>query len=242
MLDLFAMYMVHLGMGHTLLHFTIKEGTIQKYLNKAGKIIMARPQIYKTKFPQAQLDWYHPLHHYRESQMAPAIKICLNEIKQWENVSNRREPLTTDMIYFQQTRCSISTPFLENQVPFDFQMIAIYSGIHLGEWAQNNNVHHLDQIHLNIDGTPIAFIFNNLEFHGCNKRVMSRADALANQELVLQIDVRWRFQKNGEINQKSFSSCGSLQSNTLQCFGLAPCHGRMGHSSFSWQPSASHIY
>jgi hypothetical protein len=156
------------------------------------------------------------VHHYRESQIAPAIKVCLDEIKQLENVPNRREPLTTDMIYFQQTQCSISTPFLEHQVLFDFQVIAIYSGISLGEWARNNNVHHLDQIHLNIDGTPTAFIsIDDLEFYGCNKRVMSCADALANQELVLQIDVRWLFQKNGDINQKkSFLRVG-LRKATL---------------------------
>jgi hypothetical protein len=37
------------------------------------------------------------------------------------------------MIYFQQTRGSISTPFSENKVIFDFQVIAIYSGIRMGE-------------------------------------------------------------------------------------------------------------
>jgi hypothetical protein len=140
MLDLFAMYTVHLGMGHTLLHFTIKEGTIRKYLNEAAKIIKARRQMYKMQNPNAQIDWYHPLHHYDELQIAPAIKVCLDEIKQWENVPNRREPLTTDMIYYQQTRCSIGTPFSEHQVLFNFQVIAIYSGIRLGEWAQNDNV------------------------------------------------------------------------------------------------------
>jgi hypothetical protein len=55
---------------------------------------------------------------------------------------------------------------------------------------------------LNIDGTPTAFIIDDLEFYGRNKRVMSLTSALANQELILQIDVRWRYQKNGEINQK----------------------------------------
>lgn len=215
MLDLFAMYTVHLGMGHTLKHFTIKEGTIRKYLNEAAKIIKARRQTYKMQNPNAQIDWYHPLHHYGESQIAPAIKVCLDEIKRWENVPNRREPLTTDMIYYQQTRCSIGTPYSEHQVLFDFQVIAIYSGIRLGEWAQNDNVRRLDQIRLNIDGTPTAFIIDDLEFYGRNKRVMSRASALANQELVLQIDVRWRFQKNGEINQKkSFLRVG-LRKATL---------------------------
>ena len=31
---------------------------------------------------------------------------------------------------------------------------------------------------------------------------MSLTDALSKTELVLQVDVRWRFQKNGEVNQK----------------------------------------
>jgi hypothetical protein len=46
-----------------------------------GKSILACQQIYKMKFPQAQLDWYHPLHHQGELQIAPAIKVCLNAIK-----------------------------------------------------------------------------------------------------------------------------------------------------------------
>jgi hypothetical protein len=127
-------------MGHTLLHFTIKEGTIRKYLNEAGKIIKARQQMYKMQNPNAEIDWYNLLHHYGESQIAPAITVCLDEIKRWENVPNRREPLTTDMIYYQQTQCSIGTPYSEHHVLFDFQVIAIYSGIRLGEWAQNDNV------------------------------------------------------------------------------------------------------
>jgi hypothetical protein len=59
---------------------------------------------------------------------------------------------------------------------------------------------------LNIDGTPTPFIIDDLVFYGPNKRIMSRVDALANQELVLQIDVRWRLQKNREINQNNLFS------------------------------------
>jgi hypothetical protein len=39
-------------------------------------------------------------------------------------------------------------------VLYDFEVIRIYSGVHLGEWAQTDNVRRLDQIRLNIDGTP----------------------------------------------------------------------------------------
>jgi hypothetical protein len=215
MFDLFAMYTVHLGMGHTLLYHTIKEATIRRYLNEAASSILERRQNYKLRFPQVQLSWFHPLRHHGESKMAPAITACLDEIKRWENMPNRREPLTTDMIYFQKSRCHSSTPFSEDQVILDFEVVGIFSGIRLGEWAQNDNVRRLDQIRRNIDGTPTAFIIEDLEFYGRNKRRMTLTDVLAQLELVLQIDVRWRFQKNGEINQKkSFIRVG-IRGTTL---------------------------
>jgi hypothetical protein len=215
MFDLFAMYTVHLGMGHTLLYYTIKEATIRRYLNEAASSIVETRQNYKLHFPQAQLSWFHPLRHHGESKMAPAITACLDEIKRWENMPNRREPLTIDMIYFQKTQCSSNTPFSEQQVMFDFEVVGIFAGLRLGEWAQDDHVRRLDQIRRNIDGTPTAFIIGDLEFFSTNKRRMTLAEALIRLDLVLQIDVRWRFQKNGEINQKkSFIRVG-IRGTTL---------------------------
>jgi hypothetical protein len=92
---------------------------------------------------------------------------------------------------------------LVDQVLYDFEVIGIYSGIRLGEWAQTDNVRRLDQIQLNIDGTPAAFTISDLTFYGENKYCLSLAAALANPDLVYHVDVSWRFQKNGEIKQKS---------------------------------------
>jgi hypothetical protein len=94
----------------------------------------------------------------------------------------------------------------EHHVLFDFQVIAIYSAIRLGEWAQNDNVCHLNQIRTNIDSTPTAFSIDDLELFGRNKQVMSHVDALANQELILQIDVRWRFKKMKKSTRKNLFS------------------------------------
>jgi hypothetical protein len=202
MFDLFAMYSVHLGMGHSLLCKTIKEGTIRKYLNEAALRVLETRQTYKLRHPQAQLSWYHPCRNHGASRFAPAIQLCLDEIKRWEQMPNRREPLTVDMIYYQQSRCRSATPFSEDNVMFDFLVVGIFAGLRLGEWAQHDHVRHLSQIRRNIDGTPAAFIITDLEFYGHNKRCMTRSDALSTPDLVLQVDVRWRFQKNGEINQK----------------------------------------
>jgi hypothetical protein len=77
---------------------------------------------------------------------------------------NRREPLTIDMIYHQQRKCSSLTPHSVDQVMFDFEVVGIFAGLRLGEWAQEDHVRRLDQIRQNIDGTPKAFIIEDLEF------------------------------------------------------------------------------
>jgi hypothetical protein len=115
---------------------------------------------------------------------------------------NRREPLTIDMIYHQQRKCSVTTPHSVDQVMYDFEVVGIFAGIRLGEWAQSDHVRRLDQIRRNIDGTPTAFTIEDLEFFGKNKRRMSLEDALQRPDFVFQIDTCWRFQKNGEIKQK----------------------------------------
>jgi hypothetical protein len=77
-------------------------------------------------------------------------------------------------------------------------------------------VRRLDQIRLNIDGTPAAFIISDLTFYGENKYCLPLAAALANPDLVYHVDVCWRFQKNGKIKQKkSFPRAG--RGNTILC-------------------------
>jgi hypothetical protein len=163
---------------------------------------MEKRQTHKLQYPQAQFSWFHPWKNHGENKLAKVINECLAEVKRWENMPNRREPLTIDMIYYQQRKCSSSTPYSVDQVMFDFEVVGIFAGIRLGEWAQEEHVRRLDQVRQNIDGTPTAFLIEDLEFFGRNKRRMTLIDALTCPDLVFQIDVCWRFQKNGEIKQK----------------------------------------
>jgi hypothetical protein len=216
MFGLMAMFVVHLGMGHSLLAKSIKSGTIRRYVAEAASIIVERRQIHQMKFPQVQLAWFHPCKHHGDNRNAPPIQLCIDEIKRWENLPNRREPLTVDMIYHQYGKCISATPHSVDHVLYDFEVIGIYSGVRLGEWAQTDNVRRLDQIRLNIDGTPAAFIISDLTFFGENKYLLSLAAALANPDLVFSVDVCWRFQKNGEIKQKKTFPRAS-RGNTILC-------------------------
>jgi hypothetical protein len=212
---LMAMYTVHLGMGHTLLARSIKSATIRRYVLEAGGSILERRQAHQLQFPQVQLAWFHPCRNHGEQRIAPQIQVCLDEITRWENIPNRREPLTIDMIYHQHSKCSSATPHSVEQVMYDFEVIGIYSGIRLSEWAQYDSVRRLDQIRLNIDGTPTAFIIGDLTFYGEKKYCLTLSEALAKPDLVYHIDVCWRFQKNGEIKQKKSFPRASRGSSIL---------------------------
>jgi hypothetical protein len=199
---IFSMYVVHLGLGHTLQCKTIMSGTISRYINQAANRIMEFRQRHALAFPKSNLTWFHPCRRHGSSKMAPEIQSCLAEIKRWENMKDRREPLTTDMIYFQKLQCSAATPHSVDQAMYDWEVTGIYAGLRLSEWAQKDHVRCRDQVQKTIDGDPTAFIIGDLEFFGENKRRMTRADALQRPYLVQQVDVRWRYQKNGTKNEK----------------------------------------
>jgi hypothetical protein len=59
---------------------------------------------------------------------APEIDRCIKEIKRWEDMKDRREPVTTDMIYYQKTVAD-STPILSiDCAMFDWLACGIYAG------------------------------------------------------------------------------------------------------------------
>jgi hypothetical protein len=196
------MYVVYLGLGHTLLCKTAKSSTIKRYLTEAASRIQQRRKAHLLAHPRANLPWLSPIRTHGDNKLAPEITDCLKEIHRWENMKDRREPLTTDMIHFQQTQCLPFTPHSVENVMLDWEVIGIYAGLRLSEWAQEDHVRHRDQVKLTIDGSPTAFLINDLEFFQKGRRRLDRSAALRRPYLVEQVDVRWRYQKNGEKNEK----------------------------------------
>jgi hypothetical protein len=137
--------------------------------------------------------------------MPPEIHAIIKEVERWERMPNRREPLTTDIIHYQQLQCNESQPHALEQAMFDWLVVGIYSGNRLSEWAQEDHVRFLHQVRTAIDGDPMAFLIDDLEFYGENRRRMSLHDALRHSNRVQQVDVRWRYQKNGEKDQRKLS-------------------------------------
>jgi hypothetical protein len=201
-IGIMAAYAVFLALGHTLLFMTIKSATISKYVNGAGTLVKDGRLAYEQRNPHCKFSWYTPCRKHGETKMPPEIHAIIKEVERWERMPNRREPLTTDIIHYQQLQCNESQPHALEQAMFDWLVVGIYSGNRLSEWAQEDHVRFLHQVRTAIDGDPMAFLIDDLEFYGENRRRMSLHDALRHSNRVQQVDVRWRYQKNGEKDQK----------------------------------------
>ena len=88
MVDIMAMYVVYLGMGHTLLFKTIKARTIRNYLSDAAKLIQKRRKAHVKAHPQVGLTWFCPIRAHRATIMAPLIASSLKEVERWENITD----------------------------------------------------------------------------------------------------------------------------------------------------------
>jgi hypothetical protein len=213
---IFAMYVVYLGMGHTLLCKTVKSRTIKSYVTDAAATVQRRREAYARAHPSTTLSWFCPIRPHGDTKFAPPIAACLKEVQRWENMENRREPLTTDMVQFQKTLTCPSKPHSLEQALYDWWVCGIYAGFRKSEWAQDEHVRFRHQVKLTIDDQPVAFLIDDLEFFGENRRRMTLAYALRFPHLVQQIDLRWRFQKNGNKNEKkTFVRIGRGHSATL---------------------------
>lgn len=184
-------------MGHTLLCKTIKSDTIKGYLKAAANYITAARKLLPNNDTSRPL-WLDPRLDMALGTTAEDISNVTNEVKRWEMMPNRREPLTVDMIQHAALDRNDSTPHDIKNAMYDWCTIGIYIGPRLTEWAQADD----GRITMNNFGDPAAFMWNDIEFMGENSRRMTTAEALANPSLLHTARMTWRHQKNGQNGEK----------------------------------------
>ena len=176
-----ALYAMHLAQGHGIQCRTIKSGTIQRYLMAAATISE------NHKLPDPRLN--------SRGITSPYIYKVLNELKRWEAMPNRREPVTVAMLHKMHALCAILHDDSLETALYDWNVLGIYYGFRLGEWAQNASTKSMPL--RSIDGSPIAFTFNDITFYGPNrKRLHQTWDTIIDTTAVAEVQLRWTVQKN----------------------------------------------
>jgi hypothetical protein len=206
-----ALYLVHLATGNSVSCRCIKAATIEKYLRSVAKFCARSNPRDPRKLEQTQ------------KALAPALQGVLSEVRRWEDIPDRREPFTIEMLRY-MTALRDSQPHIHSKdsllaAMVDWASAGLYDGFRLSEWAQPNAHSALDNPHLNIKGEPCAFCTSDIRFLSDDKIRVPLAQVLTldpTNPTVGRTFVKYRTQKNGKN--------GEERQHTRNASTTAPCH------------------
>lgn len=192
----FAAYAVYLAIGNTIKHITIKSGTITSYLADAANAVQnGRKAHSNIPSPDPRIDIATGKTHHDITKVK-------KEVERWENMPDRRNPMTKGML---SRLASMINPLLLFSLAFvllDWFILGLHLGFRLSEYAQKKNVTQLAKVKKNLDGRPRAFLSEDFEFFGDGQVHISHDDAIANPRSVVTVDLCWRQQKNKQNGEK----------------------------------------
>lgn len=191
---IFAMYALDLALGYTIKCITIKSKTISEYLKVAADFVehARRRSLIGTRLDQ--INWYDPRIDLTTGKTSSDISAIISEVKRWESMPNRREPLTADMVRWLATQTSSDAPHSYKAALHDWFTVGLYVGPRLTEWAQDNS----GKTTLTRAQEAKAFLLKDLTFFQENCRRVTLNEALARPHLVHTINITFREQKNGD--------------------------------------------
>ena len=185
-----ACYTAYLASGETLLCKTIKSSTIKRYLSAAVELSTHANMINPCLDIMGKQSTY--------------ITNILKELKRWESMPNRKEPVTKKMIeYIIRKGQSLYNKNPNNiyTALADWLIVGQQAGFCRKEWAQDRTYlqKHKD-IERNIDGSSAAFILEDFQFKAKGNKHLKK---ISSQDLkkAYTVNIKWRFQKNNDNGQ-----------------------------------------
>ena len=185
-----ACYTAYLASGETLLCKTIKSSTIKRYLDAAAELSTHAQMI-------------NPCLDIMGNQSVYITNI-LKELKRWESMPNRKEPVTKQMIeYIIKKGQSLYNRNPNNiyTALADWLIVGQQAGFRRKEWAQDRtHLHKNKDIERNIDGSSAAFILDDFQFRAKGDKRLKEF-SLRDLKKSHTVNIKWRFQKNNDNGQ-----------------------------------------
>ena len=180
-----ACYTLDLANGNTITSRTISSQCIKNYLQAA--------RISKR---------VNTLSNSDELTFPPLIQDILTKHSKTESVPNRREPVTINMLNHWNTLALASSEIDSlDSAQFDWFVLGMLAGFRKSEWLQDAYEYKKTKaFQTNIDNTTRAFIAEDFEILSIPNTASFKTKKCLHPNLQLQI--RWRFQKNNQNGQK----------------------------------------
>ena len=180
-----ACYTAFLASGETLLCRSIRSSTIKQYLKAASDLSIQANLVNPCIDIKGEYSIY--------------IKDILKEIKRWEKVPNRKEPVTKKMVEYiiaKGKQLKKDNPDNIYWALSNWLVLGQQTDFRRREWAQDKTyLKKYNDVERNIDGSPAAFIRSDFKFLLSGNRRLNN-DSEKEFKKVSIIDITWRFQKN----------------------------------------------
>ena len=181
-------------LGQTVLARCLKTDTLKRCLHAAADWSVTNDPVLVDPTIAATGKKYH------------RIEKLLKEQTRWENVADRKEPITDNMVRdLHQLAKDKKIDSLENVIA-DWTTVGMCGGaFRLSEWAQDKSANSIKKTKRNLDGKPAAFVLPDFVF--CDKkgrRLKQAKREMLQEKDVFIVSVCWRVQKNrnnGEIKK-----------------------------------------
>jgi hypothetical protein len=131
--------------------------------------------------------------------------IVFKELKRWEDMPNRREPYTPEMLTWHKaaTTPSKAHPLSKDAALADWCQVGLLSGLRLSEWAQDSHCSNPETPAKNIRGDTAAFCINDIRWRLSSGPLVRGSTILQHEVTTIQCCfLRWRTQKNGENGEE----------------------------------------
>jgi len=144
-------------LGQTVLARCLKTDTPKRHLHAAADWSVTNDPVLVDPTIAATGKKYH------------RIEKLLKEQTRWENVADRKEPITDNMVQdLHHLAKDKKVDSLENVIA-DWTTVGTCRGaFRLSEWAQDKSANSVKKIKQNLDGKPAAFILSCFVF--CDKK------------------------------------------------------------------------
>jgi hypothetical protein len=106
------------------------------------------------------------------SSRVSTINDILLETRRWESVADHREPLTWEMVEYQQDVGAKSTFLSLDAALANWFVVGMYTGFRLSEWAQpSSTIHSTNTFQRSRDGSSTAIIVSDVVFGHRGKEI-----------------------------------------------------------------------
>ena len=179
--NIMVAYATFLLTGQNLMVKSIKVSTVKLYLKAVSDYFYDNKQFNPT------LD---------EIGAQPRrLRAVYHEALRWEQMPNRSEALTVDMVtYLYDTGVESDEDSAASSLA-DWMILSLQTGFRVSEYAQPCSAIHMsieDSVTKNINGTPKALCASDLFFSGPHRRPVNKNK----RHCAAFVHITWRYQKN----------------------------------------------